>query len=451
MTTATLTDVLVVGAGLAGLYAARLLRHAGLTVAVLEARDRVGGRAWSHRLADRSYVDLGAQWIGPGQQRMYALAREFGLATIVTHTQGDAVVEVDGRLRRTMGVTPPISWSAKLDALQFSWRLRRIVNQLSATEPWRYPGARRLDSASFAAWLKANTLSEEARLYWRYLVESGMCAGSEEFAPLEVLQQIASIGGLEPLETAEQVFFEGGAQTIAQRLAGELRDCVHLLAPVRVLRDDGQSVRAITEQGEFHGQRVILAVPPQLIGTMTILFDDVRSRQPHRQHGNLVLGQVIKNIVVYDRAWWRDAGLSGTASTPGGPISFLVDSSKSFGQPGVLIALATGPHAAMLGQMDGETRKAAVLSHIRRLLGEAPSPPRDFFSTDWMSEPWSRGGYASRRAIGGWTDHKDVLIAPCGPIHFAGTETATEWRSYMEGALQSAERASAEVIDALDQ
>lgn len=68
-----------------------------------------------------------------------------------------------------------------------------------------------------------------------------------------------------------------------------------------------------------------------------------------------------------------------------------------------------------------------------------------------MSEPWSRGGFASRRAIGQWTDQKNVLAAPYGPIHFAGTETATEWRSYMEGALQSAERASAEVMRSLGQ
>ena len=163
-----------------------------------------------------------------------------------------------------------------------------------------------------------------------------------------------------------------------------------------------------------------------------------------------MLGRVVKNIIVYDRAWWRDAGLSGTADTPGERISFLVDASNDAGRPGILVALATGPHAESLSQMDDATRKVTVVSHVQRVFGgsrNSLTQPTHFFSMDWTSEPWSLGGYASRRAVDQWTDQKDTLSASRGPIHFAGTETATEWRSYMEGALQSAERASAEVID----
>lgn len=446
-TTTIATDVLIVGAGLAGLYAARLLHRAGLTITVLDARDRVGGRVSSHRLADGTYIDLGAQWIGPGQRRIYALAREFGLATIETHTQGDALVEMNRRLRRASGGTPPLSWLAGLDALQFSWRINRIANKLSITEPWTYPEARRLDSISFTVWLQANTFSEEARIYWRYIVEAGMCVSADDLSPLEVLQQVASIGGLGPLETAEQEFFEGGAQAIAQRLADELDDCLRLRTPVRALHHDHQSIRAITEQGEFWARRVILALPPQLIAE--IVFEPDFPRQPCQQGRSLLLGQVIKNVVVYDHAWWRAVGLSGTATTPDGPIDFFVDTSNRSGRPGVLVALATGSRVEILRRMHHDARESAVLAHIQRLFGEAPSPPRYFFSKDWTSDPWSRGGYASHRAIGDWTDRKNRLTAPCGPIHFAGSETADEWRSYMEGALQSAERASAEVTDSL--
>lgn len=450
----TVTDVLVVGAGLAGLYAARLVRRAGLTVKVLEARDRVGGRVLSQRLTDDSYVDLGAQWIGPGQRRMYALAREYGLEMITTHTQGDAVVGVGGGFRRLQGTKSPMSWIGKLDAFQLGWKIDRIAKTLSVTEPWTHAQAGRLDGVSFAEWLKDEAFSEEASSYWRYVAQSGMCANPEDFSALEVAQQVATLGGLDQLETAEQEFFAAGAQAIAQRLADELGDRAQLKVPVRVLRHEGSDdrvIRATTDKGEFLGRHVILAIPPQSIKEISL--DEGFFREVHRNEENLVLGQVVKNIIVYDRAWWRDTGLSGTADTPGERISFLVDASNDAGTPGILVALSTGPSAQTLSQMDDDARKVTVLSHVKRVLGDSDvsrdsrTQPGNFLSMDWISEPWSLGGYASRRTVGQWTEQKDTRTASRGPIHFAGTETATEWRSYMEGALQSAERASNEIIN----
>jgi len=447
MTATSHSDVLVVGAGLAGLYAARLLKRSGFTVTVLEARDRVGGRTLSQRLADASTIDLGAQWIGPGQKRMYALAKEFHLKTITTHTQGEAVFEVEGRLQRVSGAVPPISWIAKIDALQLGWRLNRLAGRLSVTEPWACAEASRLDRVSFAEWLKARTFTEEARSLLRHTVESGMCANADDVSPLEVMHQVATLGGIQALETAEQEFFEGGTQAIAEKLAQELGDSVQLGAAVQNIRHDDNSVSLTTEQGAFIARRVILALPPQLIDSIEI--EPQLIGKPHPQGDALVLGQVIKSIVVYPTAWWREAGLSGTAFSPDSPVGYIVDASNDAGKAGIIVAFANGPSAITLGKMDAEKRRATVLMHIQRMLGDAPAEATDFFSTDWMSEPWSRGGYASRRGVGRWSQHQGPLNAPCGTIHFAGTETATEWRSYMEGALQSAERASAEVTRAL--
>lgn len=153
-------------------------------------------------------------------------------------------------------------------------------------------------------------------------------------------------------------------------------------------------------------------------------------------------------MVVYESAWWRDLGLSGAADTPGEPIEFLADTSPSE-RPGVLVAIASGSNAVKLSQMDNKARETTVLSHIHKVLGAAPCSPIEVFSMDWINEQYSCGGYASRRAVGGWVNEQTLLSRPIGLIHFAGTETATEWRSYMEGALQSAERASAEVTVAI--
>ena len=441
-------DVLVVGAGFSGLYAAQLLQQAKLSVAVLEARDRVGGRVLSQHLADGTTIDLGAQWISPYQRRISALVQKYNLNTIMTHTKGDSIIKVGEHLQRISGEMPQVSWISKLDIWQIGWRLDRIAKTLSVTEPWRHPKAKQLDSISFNDWLAKNVLSQEARQYWHYITESGLCTSCDRFSPLEVLQQIASIGGLKQLETADYEFLEKGTQTIAQKMADELGNCVHLLAPVRSLKYDGQLVRAITDREEFYGKRIILALPPQLMETIS--FDNEFADQLDRRPKKLLLGQIIKNIIVYKRAWWRDLGLSGTADTPGEPIDFLVDSSNKAGEPGILVAFASGSSAASLSQIDSETRQTIIMTYIQKILGKAPASPQYFVSMDWISEPWSCGGYASRRAIGEWINWQDTLTTSRAPLHFAGTETATEWRSYIEGALQSAERASKEVINALN-
>ncbi len=150
-----------------------------------------------------------------------------------------------------------------------------------------------------------------------------------------------------------------------------------------------------------------------------------------------------------DLAWWRNRGLSGTANTPNEPIDYLVDSSNPVGKPGILVALASGPRAVQLSQMDDDTRTVTVLDYIQKVLGQAPGHPAEVVVMDWISEPWSCGGFASRRAIGGWCDPHNSWMLSLDCIHVAGTETAAEWRSYMEGAIQSAERASTEVLNAM--
>jgi monoamine oxidase len=445
--TTSATDVVVVGAGLAGLYAARLLSRAGLDVVVLEARDRVGGRVSSRRV-DGVSVDLGAQWIGPGQRRMYALVRELGLATVRTHMHGDVVVATRERQWRTSSVAGPLTWPAAIDAMQFGWRLARLAKQISIAEPWIHPRAHALDSVSFASWLRTKTFSENAERYWRYLVESGTCASADSFSPLEVLHQVASIGGVRLLETAEHEFLVLGAQTLAERLAEDLGGCVRIGVPATGVGRAGRLVRVTTQGGaQFDGHRVLLTVPPQLVGAMAI--DSSLLQRSGLLQDALVLGHAVKSIVLYDRAWWRERGLSGAAIGLAGPLSFVVDGSGPKGTPGVLVALTTGTRAADLGRLDEETRGTSVVAQVERLFGGARVRPTSFLSTDWMAEPWSRGGYASRRAVGSWTRHRAGPTRRDGPLHFAGTETATEWRSYMEGALQSAERACAEILGGL--
>ncbi|PZD73189.1 Putrescine oxidase [Acaryochloris thomasi RCC1774] len=440
-------DVLIVGAGLSGLYAARLLKQAGLSVGVLEARNRIGGRALSEQLSNGETVDLGAQWISPLQKRIWALTEEFGLDRLETNTQGKAIVQVGGQLRRVSGRTPPLSWFGLFDVWQLSWQMERLVRQIDIDMPWQHPQASKLDHISFTDWLKQQTITSEGYDYWHHIVTSGMCADPSSFSPLEVLHQIASIGGLNALEQADTHILEQGTQTISRRLAEELGDCISLSSGVRSLQQTERAVKATTDAGDFYGKRIILALPPQLISKIS--FDQTLTKFPKQENRNWVLGKVIKHVVVYETAWWRSSGLSGIADTPSEPIDFLADSSIEGKRTGILVAFSSGPNAIKMNEMDSETREAVVLAHIQKVLGKSPTEHIYFQSKNWTAETHSRGGFASRRPIGGWTKHRSLLTDFSSPIHVAGTETATEWRSYMEGALQSAERASAEVIAAL--
>ncbi|MCT0230032.1 FAD-dependent oxidoreductase [Synechococcus sp. CS-1324] len=439
-------DVVVVGAGLSGLMAARLLRRAGLRVTVLEARDRVGGRVWSKLIRDGSWIDFGAQWIAPGQHRIQALVKEFGLATTESHTKGASVWMARG------GAVPrhgsfPAGWLAKLDQLLILLRLQRLAKQLAARTSTTDLRRRALDSQTFAAWLKEKALTHAGREAVRLTVEEGVCASIEEVSCYEVIQQITSIGGLAALASAEQTFLCGGAQAIAQRLAVELGADLQLGRPVTAIRHDANEVRISTTGGELRAQRVILALPPQLLSEIS-LDVDLNGRAQWCQRA-IVKGRVVKTVIVYEQAWWRLNGLNGQVIAPNGPIEHLADASDPAGSPGILIALATASRADQLAALEEGQRKTLILEQIRNSLGEAPAPPIAFHSINWNGDPWSQGGYASRLGLGQSSGDQPCLADPIGRVHFAGTETASQWRSYMEGALQSGERAAGELLSSL--
>lgn len=435
-------DVAVVGAGLAGLNAARVLRRAGRSVVVLEARDRVGGRVWSRSTAG-ARIDLGAQWIGPGQHRMAALARELDLRTLDTHARGKVAVERDGVIRRPP-LPMPHGVPAILDAIQVAIRLDLVARRVGVEMPWMDGDARTLDGTSFERWLEERAYTRRGRVFWRVLTEAGLCTTIDRVSALELAQQIATMGGIRRLFTAEHTFFAAGAQGVADGLAAPLGDALRLGAPVTTIRHDGAAVQVTTTEGEVEAARVVVAVPPQLVEQ--IAFDPPLDRPPADA---IVRGRVVKSIAIWDHAWWRDRGTSGMALSYDGPVGLLMDGAGPDGRPGVLVALASAGHAEHLASLALPDRQWIVLTAVERLLGPTRAPLLDFVSTDWSGETWSLGGYAARRTAGTWTMHGGALSRPQGRIHFAGTETATAWRSYMEGAVQSGERAGAEVLAAL--
>ncbi|HEV2075176.1 MAG TPA: FAD-dependent oxidoreductase, partial [Thermoleophilaceae bacterium] len=344
-------DVAVVGAGLAGLAAARELEAAGRSVAVLEARDRVGGRLLNEPIGDGDVVEVGGQWAGPTQDRILALARAVGVETFPTHTRGENVIELDGELRRYTGTIPRVGRRALADVAQAQLKIDLLARRVPVDEPWRTRSAARLDAQTFWSWMRRNVYTRVGRELIRLAVEAVWAAEPEDVSLLHVLFYVRSAGGFDRLlDTeggAQQDRFVGGSQAIATRTADSIGGPVLLSSPVRRIEHGAGSVRVLADGGvEVAARRAIVAIPPALCPRI-----DYDPPLPGHRDGltqRMPQGSVVKCMAVYEEPFWRTAGLSGQATSVLGPVKLAFDNSPPRGRPGALLGFLEGSRAREL-------------------------------------------------------------------------------------------------------
>src|SRR3954469_15199004 len=439
-------DVIVVVAGLAGLTAARDIQRAGRTAIVLEARDRVGGRTLNHPIGDGKVVEIGGQWIGPGQDRIAALAKQLGVATFPTHATGENVIEFDGALKRYRGTIPRIGPRVLADVAQAQLKIARLAKRIPLDQPWNAKNARRLDSQTFETWLRRNVYTKGGRALLELSIEAVWAAEPADLSLLHVLFYARSAGGFDRLlDTeggAQQDRFVGGSQLVSFRLAENLD--VRLQAPVRRIDHGSGGVTVHADGTSVRGEKLIVAIPPVL--TARIAYDVPLPGHRDQLTQRMPQGSVIKCMAIYDEPFWRADGLSGQATSDTGPAKVVFDNSPPDGSPGVLLAFLEGERARELGRLSANERRALVLSGLARLFGPKAKHTADFVERSWAEEEWTRGCYGCYMPPGAWTSFGDALREPIGPIHWAGAETATVWNGYMDGALQSGQRAAEEAL-----
>ena len=443
-------DALVVGAGLSGLACATRLRAAGCSVVVLEARRRVGGRVLSAEVAGVP-IDLGAQWIGPTQARMHRLVERFSIATFDTFHAGRKVLDLAGRVSTYRSSIPSLS-PLKLVALQAALtRAERAVRRIDPVTPWQVPGALRLDGLTVEAWKRRNALSAEVRALFDVGVRTVFGTEPSELSLLYFLAYARAGGSLmELLEiegAAQQTRFVFGAQQVVSALAEELGDAIRLGAPVRALEQSADRVEAVTDTGRVAARRAVVAVPPALAGR--IAYSPALPAAKDALLQRFPMGQTIKCHVAYERPLWRDDGLSGEVVATTGPLSVVFDNSPPDGARGVLVCFSVGARGRAFGELAPERRRAAVTELLVRWFGPRAAKPLAYRDKNWAAAEWTRGcptGFLPPGVLGALGAE---LRAPAGRLHFASTETATEWTGYMEGALQAGERAATEVLGAL--
>lgn len=445
-------DVVVVGAGMAGLVCAHRLRRRGVEVLLLEACHHVGGRTVGIEV-DSDSIDLGGQFIGPGQDRVYALAAEFGVATFPTYTAGANVIETEtGRLRRFRGMVPKLGALTLLDVAQAQFRLDRLARIVDAEAPWRSPNATELDGQTLRSWIDRTVRTRGGRRFLALACQSIWACEPSELSLLHALFYIRAAGSLSALTDfdggAQQDRLDGGAYGLASKLAARLDTALRLNAPVRRIEHNDSGVTVTVEDGTaWRARHVVVTAAPPLAAR--IAYDPPLPAVRDNLLQRLPMGSVIKCIATYPEPFWRSAGLSGAALSLRGPIALTVDSSPQSGERGVLIGFVNGAAARDLATRSPADRRRVLLDALTRLFGPEAGTPVNFVERNWNEEPFTRGAYSAVFPPGAWTQLGSALRTPVGRIHWAGTETSSRWYGYIDGAVRSGDAAADAVARAI--
>jgi monoamine oxidase len=435
-------DAVVVGAGLAGLQAARRLMEARRDVLVLEARDRVGGRTLNHTVAGQ-VVDLGGQWIAPSQARMRALIDELRLTRCSPFSDGEKLLEQRSRLRRYRGNLPHLPPLSRVELRFTLSRLDKLRARVPLSRPAAAGQASEWDGTTVESFRRTLKTSAVGALLE---VSLGALWGAapSEMSLLGLLHFLNSAGGLlKPMRGGGEEFrLVEGTQEIAVRLAAQLGDRVRRSSPVRAIEQDGSAVMVHFDGGSVRARRCIVALPPLLAGR--IRYTPALPPRRDQLTQRMPMGHIINFVAAYPEPFWRARGLTGEVVSDRSPVRICMDATRGE-KPYLLLAVAAGDDARKLERLPPAERRNCALEALVRWFGEEARRPLAFLEKDWAEDPWS-GGSVGLLPPGTLTRYGAALHEPVGRVHWAGSETSSEWCGNMEGALASGERAAAEVL-----
>jgi monoamine oxidase len=415
------SDVVIIGAGISGLFAARKLKDAGLNVIVLEASHRVGGRLYTKYLPDGTAFDLGGQWIGPEMHRITELVEELGLESFPQDNSGRMDLSIQ-----------PLEEMDQLVRAEWAWftaKISKLVEEVDVESPDKTPNAAELDVVSVEEWKRQNLESEYLQHLFDQLIRTEYSIEPKDFSMLHLLYSVRSAGGFEDLIDLDggnhTLRLERGLQTVCTKLAETLGTRVMLDCQVYD----------------------IMALPPNQV--VRIDFEPVLPRRRLKLMQRLEMGSIIKCFAIYDRPFWRE---HPTKSIDPDLLVFdhTMDASSVDGKHSALVAFIGGDDAIFWSDRPVETRRRAVLENLAMIFGDEALYPRDYFDHDWLTEPFVGGGYQCYAPPGVMTGGFNEMREPIGRLHWAGTETAIHYYGYVEGALEAADRAANEVVKAFE-
>jgi len=441
-------DVLIIGAGAAGTTAANDLRRAGLSVAVLEARDRVGGRLWTD-VIDGAMLEIGGQWVSPDQDALKDTIEELGLETFSRYRDGDSVyVGPDGQTHRFTGEMFPVSAETEKVIADVTSRLDAMVAEIDPDQPWAHPKAQEWDTITWDAWLRQQTDDDEAVRNLAFATGSAMLTKpTHAFSLLQSLLMAASAGSYSNLVDADFILDKrvvGGLQQVPQLLAERLGEDVFLNQPVRTLEWSDAGVVATTDEMTVKARYAILAFAPVLYNRIS--FVPSLPRRQHQMHQHISMGFVIKVHAVYDRPFWREQGLSATAFSPYELVHEAYDNTNHGDERGTLVGFVSDQNADDVFTLTAEGRKERILESLSHYYGPEAKNPVVYYESDWGTEEWTRGAYAASFDMGGLHRYGADLRAAVGPIHFACSDLAGAGYQHVDGAIRMGHLAASNIV-----
>ncbi len=455
-------DVVIVGAGFAGLTAARKLARKGKSVIVLEARNRVGGRVENHVLPNGYVSERGGTFVGPTQNHLSKLATELKVKTFETYDVGNnryinGSTRLDYSDQSAFGTAPPDPEFAA-DLASVVLQLDQMSTSVPVDAPWKADKASEWDNQSLRSWVALHSANPDFKN--RLVpVATRPIFGAEpgELSLLFTLFYIAASGNEKNVGTFERNFntrngaqmfrFVGGSELIALRMAKELGRRVILDSPVRRIEQDKTGVTVHSDHATVRAKETIVAVPPPLAGR--IEYDPKLPYARDQLTQRLPMGTLGKVACVYEKPFWRDDGLTGSVINLDGYISFTVDDSPPGGKPGIIFGFVGGEKSRQFFRKPHKLRRKLIVAELVDAFGRDAANPKDYFETNWSTEEWTRGCPVAIPGPGLLLAYGDAIRKPIKRIHWAGTETSTYWNGYMDGAVRSGERAADEVLDEL--